>query len=205
MPFTLAGGDHPVAEALIKKSRFVARLRRVERVSDAVEFVAAIRQQDRGAGHHCFAYLVGADGDARVERSSDDGEPAGTAGVPILNTLKSHDLIDVVAVVSRHFGGIKLGAGGLARAYSGTVAAAVASAKLCPRVAWQVFRLAADHGEAGRVQAELRARGIEVVEVTYGERATITVMCAEAVRLQEMVDEITSGRAESVYVGRVWR
>lgn len=205
MPFSLGPDDRPGVEHLIKKSRFIARLRMAESEEAAVDFIASTRAADRGARHHCFAYVIGDDEESRIERSSDDGEPGGTAGMPMLNALKARDLVNVVAVVSRYFGGIKLGAGGLSRAYGGAVTAAIETATLRPRISWQVFHLAADHADAGRVEAELRARGFEVADVAYGERATLTVMCTDETRLHTVVDELTSGAGELHHVRRVWR
>lgn len=205
MPYSLDADERPVAEALIKKSRFVARLRRADREEQATEFITATRALERGAGHHCFAYVIGDDSESRIERSSDDGEPGGTAGAPILSALKARDLVNVVAVVSRYFGGIKLGAGGLVRAYSGVAATAIDAAQLRPRIACQVYELGADHAEAGWVQAELRTRGFDVVDVTYGERATITITSTDDDRLRAAVSEMLSGRGELVYKHRIWR
>src|SRR6185503_17936706 len=114
-------------------------------------------------------------------------------------------LVNVAAVVSRYFGGVKLGAGGLARAYSGAVTAAIETATLRPRVRWEVFRLEADHGEAGRVESELRSRGFDVTDVHYGERAALTVACADADALASAVAEITAGRGNPVRLRHVWR
>jgi uncharacterized YigZ family protein len=205
MPFSLDADERPSAEALIKKSRFVARLRQAGTEDEAAEFIASTRAIERGAGHHCFAYIIGDDEESQIGRSSDDGEPGGTAGAPILTALKARDLVNVVAVVSRYFGGVKLGAGGLVRAYSGTVTSAIETATLRPRISWDAFRLAADHSEAGRLQAELRNRGFAVADVTYGERAVITVMCTDEARLRTAVNELTSGSGELTHVRRVWR
>jgi uncharacterized YigZ family protein len=166
---------------------------------------AAPRDVDRGANHHCFAYIIGDDEQCRIERYSDDGEPGGTAGAPMLQALKARDLVNVAAVVSRYFGGVKLGTGGLARAYSGTVISAIEKANLRPRLRWQVYRLTADHAEAGRLEAALRGRGFEVSDVTYGERAIITVLCVEEDHLRSAINELTSGRADFAHTGQVWR
>lgn len=205
MPYTLDPDATPTAEALIKRSRFIARLRHVESEDQAAELIALARQAEKGAGHHCFAYVIGDDEESRIERHSDDGEPGGTAGAPILAALRGHDLVNVAAVVSRHYGGVKLGTGGLARAYGGTVSAALDSASLRPRSRRQVYRLAADHAEAGRLEAELRGRGFEVPEVAYDTRATLTVVCADTDQLSCAVADLTAGQGELIHVGQVWR
>lgn len=204
MAYTLELAARPYAEAVIKNSRFIARLCRADSEAAALEFIGTARDVERGAGHHCFAYVIG-DDESPVERSSDDGEPAGTAGVPILNVLKARDLVNVAAVVSRHYGGVKLGAGELVRAYGGTVATAIDGAELKPRRRREVLRLAADHADAGWIEAELRRRAFEVTDVEYGERAVITLIAVDTEPLIAAIDEITSGRGEYTPVGHVWR
>jgi uncharacterized YigZ family protein len=204
MPFALDPRARPYADEIVKRSRFVARLRRTDHQADAEELIAVARQQDRGANHHCFAYIIG-DDDSRVERSSDDGEPGGTAGAPMLQVLRSRDLVNVTAVVSRYFGGVKLGTGGLARAYGGAVATALEGVELQPRSRREVFRLTVEHAEAGRVESELRRRGFEVTGVDYSERAVIVLSCSDASALRSAIDETISGGADLVHTGHVWR
>lgn len=205
MPCSLDPADRPEIETVIKKSRFIARVCRADGVDDAMQLVAEARRVHPDAGHHCFAYIIGDEPESRVERSGDDGEPGGTAGLPMLQALKARELVNVAAVVSRYFGGVKLGAGGLARAYSGAVTSAVEAATLRPRVRWEVFRLEADHGEAGRVESELRSRGFDVTDVHYGERAVLTVACADTDALAAAVGEITAGRGNPVRLRHMWR
>lgn len=161
------------AELTVERSRFLCRLRRVESEQAARAVVAEARAEHRQANHHCSAFVVGARGDLR--RSSDDGEPAGTAGRPMLEVLAQHELSDVVAVVTRWFGGIKLGTGGLARAYSEAVGRALETA---PRVQRRLMRACAvvvPHADAGRVEHVLRGAGVHVLDVTYAEHATLQV------------------------------
>ena len=133
MPFTLAPGADHVVETEVKHSRFIAALHRVDDAEAATEFVAEQKSLYPDARHHCSAFVIGYEANSRVERAHDDGEPGGTAGVPMLQALKSRDLVDVIVVVTRYFGGIKLGAGGLVRAYSGAVSVALDSAELVAR------------------------------------------------------------------------
>ncbi|OBF13625.1 YigZ family protein [Mycobacterium sp. ACS4331] len=203
MPFTLPRGASPVAEEIIKRSRFTAHVRHVESEQSFGDFLAEVREVDRAAGHHCRAFIIG--DDARVERSNDDGEPGGTAGAPILAALKSRDLTNVAAVVSRHYGGVNLGTGGLARAYSGVVLAALEGQPLRPRIRAELFELSIDHAKAGRVEAELRGRGFEVVDAEYGPQAVFTVASTEADALRAAVAGLTAGGAELVPAGHLWR
>lgn len=110
-------------EEEIKKSRFICYLKRVQSEEEARQFIQAIKKEHHKANHNCSAFILGEE--ASSKRSSDDGEPSGTAGIPILTVLENHGLTNVVAVVTRYFGGIKLGAGGLIRAYAGAVSRAV--------------------------------------------------------------------------------
>lgn len=117
-----------IAEEEIKKSRFICQLKRVESEEEARQLIATIKKEHYKASHSCSAMIIGEK--ATIKRSSDDGEPSGTAGIPILTVLEKHDLTNVVAVVTRYFGGIKLGAGGLIRAYAGSVANALTQSGL---------------------------------------------------------------------------
>ena len=107
----------------IKKSRFICHAKRVYNEEEARDFISAIKKEHYKATHNCSAFIVGER--SEIKRTSDDGEPSGTAGVPMLGVLENHNLTNVCVVVTRYFGGIKLGAGGLIRAYAGSVALAV--------------------------------------------------------------------------------
>ncbi|EME61810.1 IMPACT family protein [Rhodococcus ruber] len=204
MPSTLESGPDVVAETEIKHSRFLAVLRRVDSDTAALAFVEEQRRLYPDARHHCWAFVVGDEPAHRAERSSDDGEPGGTAGVPMLQVLHHRDLVNVAVVVTRWFGGIKLGAGGLVRAYSGAVAVAVDAATLVPRERREVFTLAVGHGDAGRVESELRGRGVSVLDVSYTERVVFTVAARDATELQNLVASVTAGAGELVPVGTEW-
>jgi len=129
-------GSH---EKVIKKSRFIAHVAQTFSEAEANEFIKKIREQESGATHNCTAFIVMEN--VKTERMSDDGEPSGTAGSPILNVLQQQDLLNVTVVVTRYFGGIKLGAGGLIRAYSSTTAEAVKEIGLVENRIQQGFEL----------------------------------------------------------------
>ncbi|WP_438466662.1 YigZ family protein [Streptococcus pluranimalium] len=122
MNYKTITSNHTTEEE-IKKSRFICHLKRVTTEEEARDFIAAIKKEHYRANHSCSAMIIGEN--SEVKRSSDDGEPSGTAGVPMLTVLEKQELTNVVAVVTRYFGGIKLGAGGLIRAYTGSVAQAL--------------------------------------------------------------------------------
>lgn len=166
-------------ELEIRRSRFLTRLRRVSTESAARAVVEERRSAHFDARHHCSAFVLGVDG--RTARSSDDGEPAGTAGLPMLQVLQKNALTDVVAVVTRYFGGIKLGAGGLVRAYSYAVAAAVEAVGIREVRLSRLLRVDVDYAEAGAYENQLRGlilpSGLTVVVdgVEWTDRAHITV------------------------------
>ena len=122
MEFRTIKEDGQVQEE-IKKSRFICYAKRVYSEEEARDFITAIKKEHYKATHNCSAFIVGER--SEIKRTSDDGEPSGTAGVPMLSVLENHNLTNVCVVVTRYFGGIKLGAGGLIRAYAGSVALAV--------------------------------------------------------------------------------
>ncbi|MBF4616260.1 YigZ family protein [Curtobacterium sp. VKM Ac-1376] len=141
-------------EVVITKSRFITTLAPVSGVEDADRVIADVRRHHWDARHNCTAMVTGVLGDQA--RSSDDGEPSGTAGVPMLEVLRRRELTDVVAVVTRYFGGVKLGAGGLVRAYSTSVSEALDTAALVRREALIRVRFDVDHADAGRLDNVLR-------------------------------------------------
>lgn len=208
MPFTLLAGADIVVETEVRHSRFIAALRRVDSPVQAQAFLEDRRRLDPDARHHCWAYITGNESSDRAERSGDDGEPGGTAGMPMLQVLRSRDLVDVGVVVTRYFGGIKLGAGGLVRAYSGAVAAAVDAAAESPR--WrsrerlELLTVEVGHDTAGRVEADLRGRGIAVVDADYGAAVTFTVATGDPQGLAAVVAELTAGTSEPVPAGVSW-
>lgn len=162
--------DRPVggfaeAEIVVLRSRFLARVGRVEDEASARALIAEVRSTHHDARHHCTAFVIGPDGALR--RSNDDGEPSGTAGRPMLEVLAGREVSDVVAVVTRWFGGTLLGTGGLARAYADATAAALDAAGIRERVLWQRARVTVPVTEVGAMESRLR-RDTDVVDVAYG-------------------------------------
>lgn len=191
-----------VAELEVKRSRFAAHLLRVEDEETARSFVADLRRAHHDARHHCSAFVLGPDRD--VQRSSDDGEPAGTAGVPMLEALTLRrtrgdlaDLTDVCAVVVRWFGGTKLGAGGLVRAYSDAVSFALDGVRLVSRERLRVLSLTLEHADAARTESAVRAAGMVVRDVAYGRQVTLRLAVGDTgAALEEAyarIAEITGG------------
>jgi uncharacterized YigZ family protein len=175
---TLAAGPDFRHELDIKRSRFITVLRRVDSEEGARTLVADLRREFHDARHHCSAFVLGADRD--VQRSSDDGEPSGTAGIPMLEALLRRetapgvtDLSDVSAVVVRYFGGVLLGAGGLVRAYSESVSTALGLAPLVQRRRLRICAVRIPHAAAGRLENDLRSAGYAMAETGYEAQATV--------------------------------
>lgn len=210
---TLRGGagSRIDAETEVRRSRFLTRLVRVEDEAAARAEVELARREHWDARHHCSAFVLGAEGTAdRTLRSNDDGEPAGTAGAPMLDVLVGRGLVDVVAVVTRYFGGVLLGTGGLTRAYSDAVAAAVDDARLGDRLVQRRLRnrlrLALPHADAGRIESELRARGVTVLGVEYAELATLELATEPDAlpALESAVAQLTAGGSQVQSAGEEW-
>ncbi|GGB35888.1 YigZ family protein [Flexivirga endophytica] len=189
-------------ELQVSRSRFLAELRRVETEEQARSVIAEVRAAHRDARHHCSAFVLGPD--AQLQRSNDDGEPSGTAGTPILAALNGSQLSDVVAVVTRWFGGTLLGTGGLTRAYGGAVDAALRHARFVIREEREAVDLAVPHADAGRVEAELRARGVDVTGTDYAEVATLHLTTADPGDLDAHIAALTSGTAVGIRKGPRW-
>lgn len=192
------------AEIEVKRSRFICHLERVETEEAARAVLERIRKQHWDARHNCSAFVLGPD--AGVQRSNDDGEPSGTAGAPMLEVLRGREVSDVVAVVTRYFGGTLLGAGGLVRAYSDAVRAGLDEVGVRERRLQHLFDVAVDHAEAGKLENELRARGVSMLGADYGERAVlhVAVSAEGAGSFSPLLGEITGGSAQAVHVGRDW-
>lgn len=197
------------AEIEVKRSRFLCTLVRVADETAARAVVERMRREHWDARHHCSAFRIGPGVRPQVERSSDDGEPAGTAGAPMLEVLRGHaggGVSDVVAVVTRWFGGTLLGAGGLVRAYGDAVRAGLDEAGTLRRTLVREHLLDLDHADAGRIESELRSRGIAVLDTTYAARVTLRlgVEPAGEARLAALLAELTAGAAETQVAGETW-
>jgi uncharacterized YigZ family protein len=191
-------------ESEIKRSRFLCALAPAGSEEAAQEFVRAVRKEHSGATHNCFAYVIGPDG--RLHRASDDGEPGGTAGTPMLQVLLGREVRDTVAVVTRYYGGIQLGAGGLARAYGGAVAAALDEIGTIERRRLALVTVTAGHQRAGRLENELRTAGHAVRAVSYGAEVTIALGIpeTEVPAFASWLADTTSGTASCVVDGSAY-
>ncbi len=204
MPSYLTVARNGAAETEVKRSRFICHVERVTTEDQARAVVDRIRKQHWDARHNCSAFVLGPD--AGIQRSNDDGEPSGTAGAPMLEVLRGREVSDVVAVVTRYFGGVLLGAGGLVRAYSDAVRAALDEVGVRERRLLRLYDVSVDHATVGRLENDLRSRGMAVLGVDYAERATLhlAVPSQDTDELDRGVAELTGGAGTAVPVGMEW-
>lgn len=164
-------------EQTIKKSRFICSIARVSSDEEAQQFIASIQAANKKATHNCFAYMIG-DND-QIQRESDNGEPSGTAGIPILESLKLAKIHNVVAVVTRYFGGIKLGAGGLIRAYSNTTTEAIHQAGLVQRIKQAILKITVTYALHDLLLYYLKENNLEVASEEYGVNVETSIYVNE--------------------------
>lgn len=157
----------------IKKSKFICHLFRIDNEEQAREYINQIKKEHYKANHNCIAYLLGEN--FEIQRSSDDGEPSGTAGVPILEVLKKNELQNTLAIVTRYFGGIKLGAGGLIRAYSTSVSEALDKIGIVEGKLQQILAITISYPQLGKLQNYLENEQITIQEINYLEDITVKV------------------------------
>lgn len=186
-------GEH---EIVIQKSRFIAHVARVETEEDAQAFIQDIKKQHWNATHNCSAYLIGEHD--QIQKANDDGEPSGTAGVPMLEVLKKRNLKDTVVVVTRYFGGIKLGAGGLIRAYSKSTSEGLNAVGIVERKLTVIMHVKVDYTWLGKLENELRSSVYQIKEIHYADLVELEVYVAEAdvEKFEEWITELTNGQAE---------
>ena len=202
-----AYSEHPHrAEIEIKRSRFITLLWRADSEAQAREHVAAARAEYPDARHHCSAFIITQPGSTPIERSSDDGEPAGTAGQPMLETLRGSGISNICAIVVRYFGGIKLGTGGLVRAYGDAVTAGLDTLTTARRDQMTVATAEFDHSAAGKAEADLRGRGWELTNVDYGAHVTIEVAFPpeQQSEFEGTIAALTGGAQEPTIIGERW-
>lgn len=192
-------------EINIQKSRFIAQLKRVESEQDAQDFIQGIKKKHWNATHNCSAYLIGEHD--QIQKANDDGEPSGTAGVPILEVLKKRQLKDTVVVVTRYFGGIKLGAGGLIRAYGKATSEGLDAVGVVERRLVQIMQVKIDYSWLGKIERELRSSEHKIKDILYLDNVQIDVYVEEEkskIFMDWMVEltngQCTLGKGETVYL-----
>jgi len=196
-------GRYPVparrhrVEEEVRRSRFIATVQRVESPAAATAFVREVQAEFADATHNCWAYVAGPPGSTGAIGMSDDGEPHGTAGRPMLTVLLHGGVGDVAAVVTRYYGGVKLGTGGLARAYGGAVQQALATLPLAERVTYAHLTVAADYAAVSALQQLFAAHEAEVLADAYAAevRWTLRLPAERLAAFRSAVMDATRGRA----------
>ncbi len=167
--------DFGVAEITEKKSRFISYTKPIKTEEEAQSFIEEIKKKHWDARHNCYAYQLGEK--HNIQRYSDDGEPSGTAGMPILEVLKGADVHDTIVVVTRYFGGILLGTGGLVRAYSKSAQEGLKAAGLCRCTLYREIIINTDYNLSGKVQYEAMSDGHIIENTEYTDSVTFHIFC----------------------------
>ncbi|HBG5346322.1 TPA: YigZ family protein [Clostridioides difficile] len=185
-------------EITIEKSVFIGYAKPIKSEEEALEFINEIKKKHKDATHNVWAYTVGKN--MNIQRYSDDGEPQGTAGIPTLEVIKKEDLRDVVVVVTRYFGGTKLGAGGLVRAYTKGAKLGLEAGKIIYKVMYQEVKIKIDYTQLGKVQNELMNLGYFIKDTVYEDNVEIVVYSRleDVEKLSEKMIDITSGTGKIV-------
>jgi len=192
---TVAGeGTHEIA---IEKSRFICHLSRVSTEEEAQNFINHIKKQHWNATHNCSAYVIGEND--QIQKANDDGEPSGTAGVPMLEVLKKRNLKDTCAVVTRYFGGIKLGAGGLIRAYGKSVSEGLNHVGVVERKLMRVMHTTVNYTWLGKLENELRESPYQIKDIHYADDVEFETYVKESEKqaFTEWITELTNGKSEN--------
>lgn len=186
------GGEGEITE---KKSRFISAVHPAETEEEAVAFIDSVRKTYWDARHHCYAYIIGERSD--LKRMSDDGEPGGTAGKPMLDILQGEGLTNLVVVVTRYFGGTLLGTGGLARAYSAAARAGLDSSIVITKIPGFKLQVTIDYTDLGKIQHLLLLRGIKILDSVYTDKVTLEILSPgkETDAVMAALTEATGGKA----------
>lgn len=188
------GGEGEIIE---KKSRFIATVQATQTEGEAAAFISSVKKRYWDARHHCYAYILGEQGE--LVRFSDDGEPSGTAGRPILEVITGSGIRNLTVVVTRYFGGTLLGTGGLVRAYTQAAQAGLAKSRLSVMRYGYGLTVEMDYNEIGKIQYLLGQRGIPIEESAYAEQVSIRVHVPfeEKEKLVKEIMETTAGKAQT--------
>ena len=185
-----------VDEYIVEKSTFIGYAKPIKTEEEAIEFVNEIKKKHKDATHNVWAYTVGEN--MNIQRYSDDGEPQGTAGIPTLEVIKKEELRDVVVVVTRYFGGIKLGAGGLVRAYTKGAKIGIEAGIVIEKVKYTEVKIKIEYTQLGKIQNEIKGLGFTVKDTIYSEDVEIIVYSKveDVQSLKDRMIDITSGTAD---------
>lgn len=195
------GGE---GELIEKKSRFIATVIPAESEEEALAFIEAMKKKYWNATHNCSAYVIGEKG--QLKRCSDDGEPSGTAGRPMLEVLEGEGIRNVAVVVTRYFGGTLLGTGGLVRAYSASVKAGLASSVIITKIPGVKLKIETDYTGLGKIQYLLGEMGIRTLDSQYTDHVELDVLVPETMleRVKAELIEGTNGQAKLEEGANCW-
>lgn len=179
-----------VGEIVEKKSRFIATIEKIETEEEALAFIARMKKQYWDARHNCYAFVAGKNHE--LQRCSDDGEPNGTAGRPMLDVLLREDIHNIAVVVTRYFGGTLLGTGGLVRAYQKSVQEGLLNSTIIERMQGQLLEIHTDYNGIGKIQYILAQREIPVLDTEYTDKVVVKVI-VPVENVQELKEAVTEG------------
>lgn len=188
-------GQYSAEEYIVKKSRFIGYAKPVKTEQDAISFIEEIRKKHWDATHNVYAYSIR---EGSVKRFSDDGEPQGTAGMPVLNVITQEGISDCVVVVTRYFGGILLGGGGLVRAYSHSAKLAVDSAGVVTLVPWLVLNISCDYNLYGKIETLIRDVGGVVGDTAFTDNVNLTFRIEKEMHnsFDKKLKDLTNGKVD---------
>ena len=195
------GGE---GELIEKKSRFIATVIPAESEEEALAFIEAMKKKYWNATHNCSAYVIGEKG--QLKRCSDDGEPSGTAGKPILEVIRGAGLHNIFVVVTRYFGGTLLGTGGLVRAYTESAREGISHSQIITKIYGFKLNLTTDYTGLGKIQYLLGQRGLTILDSVYTEKVDLTVLIPkeEESKLIAEITEATNGQTGIARTGECW-
>lgn len=183
-------------EIVINKSKFIGSVSPVKDEEEAIEFIEKIRKEFRDASHHVYAYSIGEN--KGIQRFTDDGEPSGTAGMPVLSVINNEDLRNIVVVVTRYYGGVNLGAGGLVRAYIKGAKIGIDNGLIVDKVKYNEILVNIEYTLLGKIENELSKNKFIIKDKIFKENVLVNILCKDddLNKLNDIINEITSGKAE---------
>ncbi|AYO30767.1 MAG: hypothetical protein PWR06_1522 [Thermoanaerobacteraceae bacterium] len=187
---------------IIKKSKFISNVLPVENQDEAEKYIDSLRKKYWDATHNVYAFTIGLNDE--TQKFSDDGEPSGTAGKPVLEVIKSKALKNVLVVVTRYFGGILLGAGGLIRAYSESAAGGLNEAGIVKKIKYDIYEVKVDYNQLGKLQWEINQKGLFISDINFSQDVLMKVCVPvnSALNFKEFIMNITSGLANMKWLNQ---
>ena len=187
-----------LSKIIEKKSQFIGQAFYVESKEEAEEIIKQVKKNYSDARHNCYAYIILEDNNL-ITKSNDDGEPSGTAGIPILNTIKDKDLVNILVIVTRYFGGILLGTGGLARAYSKATIESIENAEIIEKEKGYIVKFLTDYNRIEKLKYYLSKNTCNIVDVVYLEKIELIAEVDEKIKI-EIENDKTKDFFESVEI-----